>query len=157
MRIVAYDPFADTAFADANGVQLVSFDQLLRESDVVTLHVRLNEKTRHLVGRDQFAMMKPTAILVNAARKDLVDEQAMVEAILEKRLGGAGLDDPPGPAGKRLFGLPSVVFTTHLGNRAVEGMISVLRGAVESAVAVLRGDRPKLVLNPDVYERGTRR
>jgi phosphoglycerate dehydrogenase-like enzyme len=152
MRVMAHDPWADVNFVREHGIELVDLDKLLRESDFVSLHVRLNEQTRGMIGPEQIAMMKPTTFLINTARKELVDEAALVEAILKKRLGGAGLDDPPGEAGKKLFGLPNVVFTTHLGNRAIEGMIAVFRAAVESAVTVLRGGRPKSVVNPEVYQ-----
>jgi D-3-phosphoglycerate dehydrogenase len=156
MRLLAHDRFPDLAFAAAHQVELLSLNQLLLESDFITLHVRLNEETRGMIGERQLNMMKPTAFLINAARRELVDEDALVKAILEHRIGGAGLDDAPGLAGKELFGLPNVVFSTHLGNRALEGVISTFRSAVDSAVAVLRGQRPKLVVNPDVYERGLR-
>jgi phosphoglycerate dehydrogenase-like enzyme len=101
--------------------------------------------------------MKPTAFVINAARKELIDEPALVSAILERRIAGAGLDDPPGPEGNALFEHPSVVFTPHLGNRAIDGVVAVFRSAVESAVAVLRGQRPKFVVNPDVYDQTLRR
>jgi phosphoglycerate dehydrogenase-like enzyme len=156
MKVLAHDPYADVAFAKAHDVKLVSFEELLKESDFVTLHVRLTEQTRHMISATQLRMMKPNAFIVNAARQELIDEAALVAAIHSGHIGGAGLDDPPGPEGRKLLGHPGVVFTTHLGNRALEGVIAVFRSAVESAVAVLRGQRPKFVVNPQVYERGLR-
>jgi phosphoglycerate dehydrogenase-like enzyme len=156
MRVLAHDPYADKAFAAEHHVELVPLDTLLRESDFVSLHVRLSEQTRRMIGPRELAMMKPTAFIINAARQELIDEAALADAILNHRLAGAGLDDPPGEAGMKLFGLPNVVFTTHLGNRALEGVVAVFRTAVESAVAVLRGQRPQFVVNPEVYERKLR-
>lgn len=156
MRLLAADPYADPAFVARHGVEIVPLQRLLEESDFVSLHVRLTEETRGMIGAAELAGMKPTAFLINAARKELIDEPALVAAILDRRLAGAGLDDPPGPDGLALFGHPNVVFTSHLGNRAIDGVIAVFRSAVESAVAVLHGQRPRFVVNPDVYERGVR-
>lgn len=156
MRLLAHDPFADPSLAATLSVELTSLDRLLQESDFVTLHVRLNEETCGMIGESQLGMMKPSAFLINTARKELVQEPALVRALLDRRLGGAGFDDPPGEAGKQLFALPNVVFTPHLGNRALEGTIAVFRSAAESALAVLDGNRPNFVVNPIVYERGVR-
>ena len=157
MRLVAAEPSPDEKFVAEHNVELVSQEDLLRQSDFISLHVRLNDQTRNMISRRQFELMKPTAILVNTARQDLVDEAALVEAIQQKKIGGAGLDDPPGSAGKQLFGLPNVVFTPHLGNRSIEGMHAVFMSAIDSAIAVLRGQRPRFVVNPAVYEVGVRR
>ncbi|MCA1659181.1 MAG: hypothetical protein LC642_01370 [Verrucomicrobiaceae bacterium] len=157
MRVLASDPYADPSFVADNGVELTSLQRLLEESDFVSLHVRLTEQTRGMIGASELARMKPTAFIINAARKELIDEPALVSAIMERRLAGAGLDDPPGPDGKTLFGHPNVVFTPHLGNRAIDGVIAVFRSAVESAAAVLRGQRPRFVVNPDVYDQGLRK
>ncbi|HEV2294788.1 MAG TPA: NAD(P)-dependent oxidoreductase [Tepidisphaeraceae bacterium] len=157
MRLLASDPAADPTFAAANGVELTSLERLLEESDFVSLHVRLTEQTRGMIGAPELSRMKPSAFIVNAARQELIDERALVNAISARRLAGAGLDDPPGPDGKALFGHPNVVFTPHLGNRAIDGVVAVFRSAIESAAAVLRGERPRFVVNPEVYERGVRR
>jgi len=153
MRLIAHDPFAEPSVAAELGVELTSLERLLQESDIVTLHVRLSEETRGMIAERQLRMMKPSAFLINAARKELIDESALVNALLEGRLGGVGLDDPPGEPGKQLFGLPNVVLTPHLGNRALEGTIAVFRSAVQSAIAVLEGQKPNSVLNPSVYDR----
>jgi phosphoglycerate dehydrogenase-like enzyme len=100
--------------------------------------------------------MKRTAILVNTARQELVDEAALVAAIEAKTIAGAGLDDPPSATSKKLLGRNNVVFTPHLGNRAIEGVRGVFRTAVLNAAAVLRGERPEFLVNPQVYERGAR-
>jgi D-3-phosphoglycerate dehydrogenase len=128
----------------------------LRQSDFISLHVRLNEQTRNMIGSRELGLMKRNAYLINAARKELVDEEAIVAAILGGQIAGAALDDPPGPAAKKLFGLPNVVFTPHLGNRAIEGVHAVFRAALESAIAVLNSQRPAFVVNAAVYDRRVR-
>ncbi|MEO6436040.1 MAG: NAD(P)-dependent oxidoreductase [Tepidisphaeraceae bacterium] len=156
MRVLATELYPDQNFVREEGIQLVPQDELLANSDFVSLHTRLDDSTRHMLGPRELALMKPTAILVNTARRELVDEAALVAAIESGRLGGAGLDDPPGAAATKLLGRHNVVFTPHLGNRAIEGVQGVFKSAVQSAVAVFRGERPEFVVNPKVYESGTR-
>jgi phosphoglycerate dehydrogenase-like enzyme len=157
VRVIATEPYPDDKFVRENNVTLMPLDQLLAESDFVSLHMRLDEKTRHLIGASQLARMKPTAILINTARQELVDEAALVEAIESGNIGGAGLDDPPETeSAKRLFARNNVVFTPHLGNRAIEGVRGVFKAAVENAIAVFRGQRPQFVVNPAAYDKGTR-
>ena len=156
-RVIATEPYPDEKFVRENNVALMPLDQLLTEADFVSLHMRLDEKTRNLIGARELSRMKPTAILINTARQELVDEAALVTAIESSTIGGAGLDDPPASdAAKRLFGRNNVVFTPHLGNRAIEGVRGVFKSAVENAIAVFRGDPPPFVVNPKVYDKGTR-
>lgn len=113
-RIVAYDPFAQ---GDPAPAELVDLATLLRQSDVVSIHARLTEENQNLIGREQLALMKPTAVLVNTARSGLVDEQALVEALGEGRIMGAALDvfdREPLPAGHPLLSLENVTITPHL-------------------------------------------
>jgi len=119
----------------------------------VSLHVRLDASTPGMIGPRELALMKPTAILINAARQQLVDEAALAEAILGGRIAGAGLDDPPSRPDTPLRGHPGVVFAPHHGNRAIEGVHAVFRGAVDNAVAVLAGCRPESVVNSLVYSK----
>lgn len=153
MRILAVEPVPDGAFVAKFGVQLVNLQVLLRESDFVSLHVRLDRQTAGMIGAAELALMKPSAIIVNAARQQLIDESALADAILKGRLAGAGLDDPPARPNSPLCGLPNVVFAPHHGNRAIEGVHAVFRCAIDNALAVLAGRRPELVVNPQVYER----
>jgi phosphoglycerate dehydrogenase-like enzyme len=152
MKIIATEPFPDRSFVAAHDIELVSQDELLRRADFISLHVRLDAQTRGMISHRAFSLMKPTAIIVNSARQDVIHEAALAEAIEKNKIGGAGLDDPPGPAGQRLFGRPNVVFTTHMGNRSIEGMHAVFMSAMDSAIAVCQGERPQYVVNPQVYE-----
>ncbi|MBI2502981.1 MAG: hypothetical protein HYW07_07070 [Candidatus Latescibacteria bacterium] len=151
MRVLAAAPRPDQAFAAAHGVEVVELDELLRQSDFVSLHARLNDQTRGLLGAPELALMKTGAILINTARRELVAEVALEAALLAGRLGGAGLDDPPSRPDSPLLHLPGVVFAPHLGNRAHEGIHAVFRGALEGALDALEGRRPAWVVNPEVY------
>lgn len=156
MRVLATEPQPDLAFVAQHGIELVRLEELLCESDFISLHVRLDASTAGMIGRRQLGLMKPTAILVNAARQQLVDEAALAEVMLSGQLAGAGLDDPPAQPDTPLRGLPNVVFAPHHGNRAIEGVHAVFRCAIENAVAVLAGRRPQWILNPAVYSKSFR-
>lgn len=151
MRLLTSTSHPDEAFVREHRIEVVSLETLLEQADFVSLHLRLSEATTGIIGQRELQRMKPTSFLINTARKALVDEAALVAAILERRIGGAGLDDPPGNAGKALLNLPNVVFTPHLGNRAIGGVHGVFDMAVRNAIAVLRGKRPPFVVNPAAY------
>ena len=128
---------------------------LLRESDVVTLHLPLFPETRHYIGAKELAMMKKTAILVNASRGPIVDEQALVKALKAGRIAGAGLDvfekEPALTPG--LIKLPNVVLTPHIGSGSFETRLKMSNMAVTNCIAGLTGQRPPNLLNPDVFTR----
>lgn len=136
MRLVAYDPFLQEERATRLGIQTMQLDALLREADVVSLHVPLTDATANLLNGDRIALMKPGAILVNAARGGVVDELALADAIREGHLGGAALDvfaEEPLPADHPLRQLDGVVLTPHLGAATEEAQHNV---AVEAAEAI---------------------
>jgi D-3-phosphoglycerate dehydrogenase len=121
MRVIAYDPYVTSARAQQLGVQLVSLDELIEQSDFVTIHMPKTPETTGMIGAEQFARMKPTAFVVNVARGGLIDEEALYTALTAGEIAGAGLDvfttEPPvenGPA-RALLDLPNVVVTPHLG------------------------------------------
>ncbi|MEW6755217.1 MAG: NAD(P)-dependent oxidoreductase [Candidatus Latescibacterota bacterium] len=153
MRILATEPHPDREFAARHGVELVELSVLLRQADFVTLHVRQSPQTEGMIGARELALMRPSAFLINAARQKLVDEAALWRALDERRIAGAAMDDPPADPRSGLLALPNFVATPHLGNRALEGMDAVFRCAVENALAVLGGRRPRYLVNPEVYER----
>lgn len=131
-----------------------SLDELLGEADIVSLHVPLTPQTRHLIGPRQLALMRPGAFLVNAARGPVVDEHALVEALRNGHLGGAGLDvyerEPDLAAGLRE--LPNTVLLPHLGSATVETRGRMSEIAVLNAAAAVRGERPAHVVNPEVLK-----
>jgi lactate dehydrogenase-like 2-hydroxyacid dehydrogenase len=127
---------------------------LLRESDVVTLHLPLFAETRHYIGAAELALMKKTAILVNAARGPVVDEKALVAALKTRRIAGAGLDvyenEPKLAAG--LARLPNTVLAPHMASASIDTRLRMSNMAVANCVAGLTGQRPPNLLNPDVLK-----
>jgi len=117
MIVVAYDPYVTSARAQQLGVTLLSLEELLKSSDFVTIHMPKTPETNGMIGTDQFALMKPTAFIVNVARGGLIDEDALYAALKSNRIAGAGLDvfvsEPP--TGSPLLALDNVVVTPHLG------------------------------------------
>lgn len=141
MNILAYDPFLDRAFAETNGIRECTADELLRESDIISLHLPLNENTREIINREAIAKMKQGTIIINTARGGLIDEAAAYEALKDGRLGGLGLDafenEPPGSS--PLFELENVVVTPHAGAHTVEAVENMGILAVQNLIDVLSG------------------
>lgn len=121
MRVVAYDPYVTSARAQQLGVQLLGLDELLEQSDFVTIHMPKTPETTGMIGAEQFRIMKPSAFVVNVARGGLIDEEALHAALISGEIAGAGLDvftsEPPveGGTARALLDLPNVVVTPHLG------------------------------------------
>lgn len=115
LNLLAYDIDRDEAFAAKHNVSYVTFDTLLKESDFISLHAPLNERTHHMISHDQFAMMKENAIIVNTARGGLIDEQALLTVLKDNRIWGAGLDvfEEEPPQEKAFFNLSNLVIGSH--------------------------------------------
>ena len=144
MRMLATPSRARVWDADADQVTFVELDELLAESDVVTLHVPLTPETHHLIGKAALARMKPTALLVNTARGPVVDTDALVRALQEGRIGGAALDvfeDEP-DVDPRLVALEQVVLTPHLGSAGAATREAMCGLAVRNVAEVLAGRPP---------------
>jgi len=143
MRVLAHDPYVTEERARRLGVELGAWEEVLRRSDVLTLHVPLAENTQALIGSNELAAMKPGALLVNCARGGLVDEQALLGALEEGHVGGAALDvfavEPP-PAGSPLLAHPRVVATPHLGASTREAQRSIAVDVADQVLAALRGE-----------------
>ena len=155
MRILAYDVHRDEAAARDLGATFVELDELLREADFVTLHVSLTEETRHLIDARAFGLMKPTAVLVNAARGPVVDTDALVTALRDGQIFAAALDvtDPePLPADHPLVSLPNVTIVPHTASGTVATRDRMAELAAKNLLAALRGERPPHIVNPEVLE-----
>src|SRR2546425_5614421 len=123
MQVVGHDPYLSPERAAELQVRLLPLDQLLRQADVVTLHVAHTEQTHHLINAERLKLMKPTAVLVNTARGELVDEAALADAIRDQRIGGAAIDVfavEPLPPEAPLRRLDRVILTPHLAARSEE-------------------------------------
>jgi len=154
MRVLAYDPFQSETIERTEGVEYRELFDLLRESDFITLHASLSEKTHHLLGEKEFSAMKSTAYLINTSRGPLLDERALVKALREKRIAGAGLDvyenEPALAPG--LMECEQVVLLPHLGSASQETRDKMATLAAKNALALLRKEKAPNTVNPEVYQ-----
>ncbi|MFR0691529.1 2-hydroxyacid dehydrogenase [Enterobacterales bacterium AE_CKDN230030158-1A_HGKHYDSX7] len=130
------------------------FEELLGEADFVCVVVPLSDKTRQLIGKRELELMKPSGILVNIARGQVIDEAALVEALQEKRILAAGLDvyEKEPLAESPLFALPNAVTLPHIGSATHETRRAMAECALDNFEAALRGERPKNLVNPQVWK-----
>lgn len=155
MKLLAYDPFPDHAFAKAHGVTLVSFEELLKQSDWLTLHLPATQASRYLINRETLRQMKPTAFLINTARGLVVNEADLSAALHEGRLAGAGLDvfETEPPCDSPLFHMANVVVTPHAAGVDLQSRDDMALSAAEAIVALLRGEWPaEKVVNPQIRQ-----
>ncbi|HIN06690.1 MAG TPA: phosphoglycerate dehydrogenase [Dehalococcoidia bacterium] len=149
MNLVAYDPFVAPDYAHRLGVELLSFEELLDQSDFITLHTPLTENSRNLISTKELDRMKPDARLINVARGELIDEEALLAALNDGKLGGVALDvfakEPPGP--NPLLDHPKVVITPHLGASTQEAQREVAVEAAEQVLTVLNGEPARNTVN----------
>ncbi|MGZ8265167.1 MAG: D-2-hydroxyacid dehydrogenase family protein [Burkholderiales bacterium] len=151
MNVIAWSPNLTQETAGQFGVTRVDKDELFATSDVVSLHMVLAESTRNIVSARELALMKPTAILINTARGPLVEERALIDTLLERRIAGAGLDVyhvEPLPDDSPLRTLPNVVLTPHLGYATQEFFRVAYEDTVENLVAFANGT-PIRILTPE--------
>lgn len=157
MRVLYYDPQRLSAEEEAAlGLTWQPLDTLLREADFVSLHARLTPQTRHLIGARELSLMKCGAYFINSARGPLVDEEALVAALEERRIAGAGLDvfeHEPRPHPK-LLQMDHVVVTPHVGSAVGELRAAMANVVVDNIVAVLDGGTPPNCWNAEIYQHG---
>lgn len=154
-RVLAYDPYLTPEAVREYPVTLVDFDTLLRESDIVSVHTPLTDETRHMFDEAAFRKMKPSAYFMNLGRGPVHDQKALTRALKEGWIAGAGLDvlekEPPDP-GDPILTLDNVVFTPHYASYTEEAYHELRVKTAENAAAVLRGEFPKYLYNPEVRE-----
>ncbi len=156
MRVIAWGPTLNAERAKAAGAEFVSLEQVLSDSDVVSLHLRLTDLSRGIITADLLSRMKPTAYLINTARGPLVDEAALVAALRDRRIAGAGLDVygvEPLPSDDPLLQLDNVVLTPHLGYVTAEAYDVFFREVVQNIEAYLDSRTPPRALNPETRQR----
>lgn len=150
VKVLAYDPFGSKEEAAKQGVELVSFEELLKRSDYVSMHARLAEDTKNLMGKKQFDLMKPTAIFINTARAGLVDEAALIEALQTKKIRSAALDvfsQEPLPEDHPLLKLPNVTLMPHRAGGTVDVISNSLDIMLEQLDAYFAGKELKTKIN----------
>jgi len=150
MKILAYDPYITQDSAQLFVVELVDLETLLKESDVVSISVPFNEETRGLIGREELALMKPTAFLINTSRGAIIDEEALIESLENNKIGGAGLDvfvDEPLAIESPLRSLNNVVLTPHFGGASLNGGLKLAEAVAANIARFLRGEKPLWIKN----------
>jgi D-3-phosphoglycerate dehydrogenase len=155
MRVLAYDPYTTPERAASAGAILVSLDELLAQSDFISLHCLLNEQTHHLLGREALARVKPGVILVNDSRGPLIDEEALVEALQDGRVWAAGLDvteKEPLPADSPLLGLDNVILTPHTAAYSPQSREDLYAQICDICIDVVQGRIPQFLVNPTVLD-----
>lgn len=156
MNILYYDEYRPDAKLEKElGITYAPFDELLQKSDYVSIHVPLMESTHHFIGERELKLMKKSAYLINSARGPIVDEKALVKALKEKEIAGAGLDvfeDEPELA-PGLAELDNVVIAPHIASATVETRSKMATMAAEGCLSVLKGEKPVNLVNEDVWEK----
>lgn len=153
MRVLAWSANLTDQKSAAAGATYVNLDDLFRQSDMVTLHLRLSERTNHIITARHFSLMKPTACFVNTARGQLVDEAALVDALRARRIRGAALDvfqTEPLPVDHPLRSLENVILTPHMGYVTEDSYDQFFRQAIENIESYLDGRVPAGAMNPQV-------
>jgi D-3-phosphoglycerate dehydrogenase len=155
LKVVAYDPFVKVEVAEKMGVELSDLDNLLKVSDIVSLHVPLNDATAGMIGKAQFEMMKPSAFLINVARGPVVNEVELYDALKNNVIRGAGIDvfevEPP-QADNKLFELNNVTMSPHNAALTDEALIAMATHSARGIVDCLNGETPEWVVNRDVLK-----
>jgi D-3-phosphoglycerate dehydrogenase len=149
MKILGFDPFVSADRASQLQVNMVPFEQLLKQSDFITLHIPLNAQTKELIGEKEIAMMKPTVRIINCARGGIIDEELLARVVAEKKIGGAAVDvftkepmtDSP------LFKVDGIIVTPHLGASTEEAQVTAARDVAEQIVDVFNGKPARYAVN----------
>ena len=154
MHVIANDPYLTSEVKSRMDVEFVSFSELLRRSDFVSIHSPLVPATLRLFNADAFRQMKPTAYLINTARGAIVDDQALSEALDHGTIAGAALDVLPEepPRNSPLLGRPNVIVTPHMSFYSAESLVDLQTRAAQEVVRVIRGEDPLNPVNPEVLK-----
>ena len=156
LRIIAFDPYLPSSAFETLGVESVPFDYLLKNSDYISIHAAFTPKAWHMIGIDQFKMMKRTAYVINCARGEFIDEQALYLALTQGYIAGAALDvlekesvglDHP------LLRLENVIITAHSAYYSEQSVLKYSRRPYEEIARIIKGQRPHRLLNPEVKGR----
>jgi D-3-phosphoglycerate dehydrogenase len=156
LEVIGSDPYLDKSVAEKAGIQLVSLPEVLRRSDYISIHTTLTKETRHLIGEKEFALMKPSAYIINTSRGPVIDEKALIKALEAGSIAGAGLDvfekepvDPDNP----LLKMENVITLPHSASYSDEAFQRLRRSVGKEAARVLSGRWPKNVVNKNVKPR----
>ncbi|MGY5873769.1 MAG: NAD(P)-dependent oxidoreductase [Candidatus Thorarchaeota archaeon] len=155
VEILVFDPYVDSNIIEKVGGRSVELDELLSNSDIISIHCPSTEETRGMLGAKEFGKMKKTAILINTARASVVDEYALREALKNGVIAGAGLDVfsmEPVDSDNEFLELDNVTVMPHMGGNTIETLERQTQIIVENILAFVKGEQPKNILNPEVYD-----
>lgn len=154
MEILYYDPVRRPELEQELSAESVGLEELLQRSDFVSLHLPLTPQTRHLLGKRELELMKPTAFLINVARGPIIDEEALVQTLRSGKLAGAALDvfEHEPEVHPELHELANVVLTPHIGSAGRETRVKMALMAAENVIAALAGRRPPNLVNAEVWQ-----
>ena len=155
LKILASDPVVDEKTVTDHGGQLVELDNLLKNSDFISLHAPLIPSTEKMISEKELSLMKPDSFLINAARGPLIDEEALYSALKEKKIGGAGLDvmvENVPPKNHPLLSLDNIIVTPHTAFFSQESTLELERRAAQEVVSVYKGEMPDNLVNKNVLE-----
>jgi len=156
MEVTAFDPYLSPEASEDENVQFSGdMSHVVGIADILSIHVPFTEKTRGLIGMDQFSLMKPTALLINTSRGEIVNEDALIEALRQGLIAGAGLDvfeEEPPNSGNPLFGLENVIVTPHSAALTRDTVSKLAEGAAENVLRVLEGKEPTYSANWDTVQ-----
>lgn len=149
MKLIGNDPLVSDEYARKMQVELVDMKRLLRESDFITLHLPLNEKTRKIIGARELAEVKPSVRIINCARGGLIDEEALVKAITDKRIAGAAIDvfEKEPITESILFDIENIIVTPHLGASTAEAQVLAARDVAEQIADIFKGLPARAAVN----------
>jgi len=156
MRVVFHDPESiPERIIKELGVTRLPFDELLRVSDFISLHVPLFPETHRLLNDHTFALMKPTCIVINTSRGPVVDEKALVRAVRDGKIAGAGLDvfEREPEIEPELFAMENVILAPHIASASHETRLRMCMMAADNLIAALKGERPPNLVNPEVWDK----
>lgn len=156
MRVIAYDPYVLGAIMESRGVKPVDLDRLLRESDFISLHTPLTPETSNMIGYEEFKKMKPTCYFINTARGGCVDQGALIRALQEGLIAGAGVDvtvDEPIAPDNPLLKMPNVILTGHSAWYSTQSEWEIYYKPMTQVVTALEGKWPLYAVNPEVQEK----
>ncbi len=160
LKIIASDPVVSQPVAAALGVEMVDFGRILEESDYISISAGLTPETHRLFGTAEFRRMKPSAFLINTARGDIVDQEALVAAVASGEIAGAGLDavvPEPLPPEHPLLNTPGIIVTAHSAFYSETAIAELGRRAVREVTRVLGNEWPEALVNPEVKPIYTRK
>lgn len=151
-KILAYDPFPKKEVMEADGVELAALEELFRQSDAISIHVPYTGQTHHMVNKETLALMKPTAVIVNTSRGNIIDEDALYEALRSGQIRGAGVDvfaKEPLPVDCPLLTLENAVITPHVSSQTVESLWNIYKMAIDISADFFAGKGSPHILNQD--------